>query len=93
MRLDKQIGHFTCTAAVIGKKMGLCSENISPGHGSQMGCFDDTLMYVLQTIYVKPLFFGVFLDLPQSLGDNRTLGEVLQIHLHSQILALGQNRL
>lgn len=42
MRLDKQIGHFTCTAAVIGKKMGLCSENISPGHGSQMGCFDDT---------------------------------------------------
>lgn len=28
---DEQIGHFTVIAAVIGKKMGSCSGNISPG--------------------------------------------------------------
>lgn len=41
MRLGKQIGHFTGTVAVIGKKMGLCAENISPGHGSQIGWLSD----------------------------------------------------
>lgn len=40
-QLNKQIGQFTCTAAVDGKKMDHCSENISPGHGSQIGWISD----------------------------------------------------
>lgn len=39
--LDKQIDHFTGTAAVIGKKMGSCSKNTSPRHSSQIGWLSD----------------------------------------------------
>jgi len=42
VHLSKQIGHFTCTIAVIGKKMGYCSENISPGHGSHIRWLSST---------------------------------------------------
>lgn len=57
VRLSKQIGHFTCTAAVIGKKMGHCSKNISPGHGSQIGWFSDMAdAYVADNLGKAPLF-------------------------------------
>ncbi|CAB1417203.1 unnamed protein product [Pleuronectes platessa] len=48
-RLDKQIGHSTGTAAVIGKKMDLRSENISPEHGRQIAQLSD-----IQSIFCRP---------------------------------------
>lgn len=40
-QLNKQIGQFTCTADVDGKKMDHCPENISPGHDSQIRRISD----------------------------------------------------
>ena len=99
-RLDKQIGHSTGTAAVIGKKMDLRSENISPEHGRQIAQLSD-----IQSIFCRPFTWyppppPLFLtpgaagpaSIPEVRLHIRPLGEMLWIHLHSQLSALWENR-
>lgn len=75
VRLNKQIGHFTGTVAVIGK-MCFCLENIWPGHGSQTGWLNDiSNVYSAGTCFAGPASSsGVTLH-------TWTLSEVLWIHL------------
>lgn len=95
MRLNKQIGHFI--VAVIGKRTGLCYESISPAHGSQTGCLTDISDVNSADNLPKPTFLTPGTSGLASISGVRlhvwTLSEVLQIHLHSQLLALGENRL
>lgn len=72
----KQTGHFSSSAAVIGKKIDLCSEDMAPVQHRRITWFNDTMTFSADNL-LSALSAAGAASVPEVGSHTETLSEVL----------------